>query len=127
MKHKQFRAWHKKDGRWATPFEVGFALTGIALEESNFYSDITGAHEAHEAFEINEWTGFYDKNHVRIHEGDLVRVNGGKQLHAVVFQDGCYGSDYIGDFEPLSNYRSMEVVSNVFETPKYEGVQYENE
>lgn len=63
-------------------------------------------------------SGKFDINGVEILEGSIINADGYKSdiernsFHCVEFCDGEFGSDIYSDFEPLSRYKTIEVVGH---------------
>ncbi|WP_139452513.1 YopX family protein [Campylobacter armoricus] len=90
---------------------------------SNIMCDlIHGATDIIEDFEIELWTGFYDKNGKKIYEGDILRYKEGSLLYAN-YKEGAFllsTLDNLYDYDYLSNVNSWahEIIGNIHENPE---------
>jgi len=63
-------------------------------------------------------SGKYDINGVEILEGSIINANGYNSnllechFHCVEYDDGIFGSDIYSDFEPISSYKTIEVIGH---------------
>lgn len=63
-------------------------------------------------------SGRHDINGVEILEGSIINADGYSSdlkehdFHCVMYEDGEFGSDIYGDFDPLSRYKKIEVVGH---------------
>lgn len=78
----------------------------------------------HSSFLIQFFTGFIDTKGKKVFDGDLIEGDGHGPYR--VFWDkniGGWCSCCYRDAELIGGYKTIEVISNIFETPIYEGVQ----
>lgn len=146
MREIKFRAWDKKQKRWANLqlSEMEFTRDGLLrVGETIEY----GTHAEFNDFELMQFTGLLDKSGVEIYEGDVVKFEddfteivdpelGGPtyteyQLATVAFDCGGFGivvrnsSDYLNEgfvtFDYVNRYigdTPIEVIGNIHENPE---------
>jgi uncharacterized phage protein (TIGR01671 family) len=99
MRTIKFRLWDKTAKKMIAPNKnILLNLLGrICCEDTECGSGILELKEG--SYELNQFTGLFDKNGKEIYENDIVRINinGKTSLHKVTFLNGSFclvGSDY---------------------------------
>lgn len=113
----KYRYWDSYLKQFVYSTDFGFEILYIQL--SSFFTKAAAYAET-----VEQWTGLVDKNKKDIYDGDLIKINvNGYGPYRVFWKNGAWCSCGFSDCEPLFMYREIEVVSNIHETPEYEGVQ----
>lgn len=117
MREIKFRAWDKKNKRWATDYDTIY----IADDGRQYiYYDGYDSCLKHVVLEISQYTGIKDRTGKEVFEGDIVRYDdyqgvaevGFRRIEfveEVEFKGGC--------FYPVCNQPSytFEVIGNIYE------------
>jgi len=120
MREIKFRAWNKKQNRWANHNEL---LGDIEVRASVNSPSILTVGE--DKYDINTHTGLRDKNGKEIYEGDIAR--GRYNNWIISFESGCFQgkqSNCVSHLVPICNMASemIEVIGNIYENPELLGV-----
>lgn len=131
MREIKFRAWDKKQKRWANLqlSEMEFTRDGLLrVGETIEY----GTHAEFNDFELMQYTGLKDKNGKEIYEGDIVRYKeferfrDSESVHVSVVEYYCEPNNRVG-FAPMvwhtkvedgyynSELEDYEVIGNIYE------------
>ena len=95
-----------------------------ALLKQNEFTELTATKLIHNKdFELiakEQFTELYDKNDKKIYKGDIVRVDGRKELYKVVFSDGGFMLNVIPDAHSQVFIRSeiIEIIGNELNNPE---------
>jgi len=134
MRENKYRAWDKRNNRWATlNLDVwgewqGAKMVQIPAQRNPF--DVFEM-RSDEQYEWIQYTGLHDKNGKEIWEGDVVKINDARA--GCVYYEEMYArfgfslkrflsglvdlpsGDY--SFEDFSSW-DMEVIGNIYENPE---------
>ncbi len=125
-----YRIWDKDNKRFLTRF-AGANKTEID-EFSIEYCRYSGwaddgygrSRKCGDSVVYQQSTGRTDDDGKEIFDGDLIKGDGYGPYRVFWDDDFCgWCSCCYSDSELISRYKSIEVVGNIFENPKYEGVQ----
>jgi hypothetical protein len=109
MKTLIFRVWN--------PDEKRFIISTDFDSLAEFFERIQS-----QPGEIQQYTGLKDTHGKRVFDGDLIKGDN-YGPYRVFWEDGAWCSCCYSDSEPLFRYETIEVISNIYETTDYDGVQ----
>jgi hypothetical protein len=76
-------------------------------------------HFAKQGYTIQQFSGILDKNLVEIYEGDIVKANNGLSYTCEYSnEEAAFILKHGDDFVYLSDFASLEVISNIFDIQK---------
>lgn len=97
-----FRAWNRKENKWDNQ------MVCVTFYSPDIFARVEGCNDD---IEITQWTGFHDKNGVKIFDNDVIQW--GIHVGKVFMQNGtwCFG-DGMGLTPPCSH---AVVIGNIYE------------
>ncbi|WP_163226569.1 YopX family protein [Campylobacter fetus] len=120
MREFKFRAYFRMDGNTYAVLAIDFSKDVATLYDAKTEADFSVSFED---IELMQYTGYRDKNGIRIYEGDvLIKIDDKyEELYTVVYKYGCFYLFHRGMDDPLfldgqSFYETYyEVIGNVYE------------
>lgn len=124
--NKEFRAYDKETCQMFYPMKDSCLLSVDYCELKFLVADITNGSAEEDDYIVMQWTGLYDRNGVKIFEGDIF------DMGVIIFSRGCFngcyisgstnvrGWDYSDDWEDglYSHARDNEIIGNIYESPE---------
>ena len=113
----KFRVWDKQNKKWFDPYKDSDDGAGITLNgQISFCSQSSfGYVEYPDRFIIQQFTGFLDKNHKEIYEGDKIRDSEGIKI--IGWINGGWHVGYSSAYSELARcpQENIEVIGNIYE------------
>lgn len=127
----KFRAWDKERKEFLSAGNILLAINPNRYpKNTDFYLDVYNEKYKNmwrDRFEIQQFTGLFDKNAREIYDGDIVRTNSGRLCKVVWFSSPQYQGWDLTPIEtksPASTevdfWNNLEVIGNVYENKNFE-------